>query len=328
MDKSEKRKGVKIKINGEEKIFYGENKREVVEEIPEAAGEEQPDDSFEWILPEDSPENKIVLVPTPPKKKMPKLIGFGTSSVKRPNNRSVKTFMIAVFCAILFGSVLGLIAVNTITKEKAADAPVETAITTTATPPVEKKNDGGAKEKGAELKTFLVQGGMFSSEDAAKKIQGRIMEKQVPAEVFKLEDSYYLFLGSAENLISSKELALFLKSYDVDVFWKEIDLKATGISTEEEKPLETMKGIYSSLSEFSATELRGKEATWNPETLKKDMDKLKAEKLSSDLSQMNTHLTAAAKLVNDYEVSKKEEQLLKAQGELLKFLKGFQSMDS
>ncbi|MFJ7744226.1 hypothetical protein [Peribacillus sp. NPDC097295] len=327
MSKSEKRKGVKIKINGEEKIFYGENKREDVEEIPEAASEEQPDDSFEWVLPEDSVENKVVLVPTPPKKKMPKLIGFGTSTVKRPNNRSVKTFVISVFCAILFGSVLGLIAVKTITKEKAADAPVETGITTTATPE-EKKNVGGAKEKGTELKTFLVQGGMFSSEDAAKKIQGKIMEKQVPAEVFKLEDSYYLFLGSAENLISSKELALFLKTYDVDVFWKEIDLKATGISTEEEKTLETMKGVYSSLSEISAAELRGKETTGKPETLKKDMDKLKAEKLSSELSQMNGHLTAAAMLINEYKESKKEEQLLEAQGKLLKFLKGFQSMDS
>ena len=328
MGKSDKRKGVKIKINGEEKIFFGENKREGAEEIPEAASEEQSDDSFEWILPEDSVENKVVLVPTPPKKKMPKLIGFGTSTVKRPNKRTVKTFVIAVFCAILFGSVLGLIAVNTITKEKAADSPAETAITTAA-PVEDKKNSGAAiEEKGTELKTFLVQGGIFSSEDAAKQIQEKIIEKQVPAEVFKMEDSYYLFLGSAENLISSKELALFLKTYDVEVFWKEIDLKASGISTEEEKILDTMKGVYSSLSEISAAELRGKETKSNTETLKKDMDKLKAEKLSSELSKMNSHLTAAAKLINDYDASKEEEQLLEAQGKLLKFLKGFQSLDS
>ncbi|MFJ7828981.1 hypothetical protein ACQKL6_07465 [Peribacillus sp. NPDC097197] len=327
MDKSEKRKGVKIKINGEEKIFVGENKRESTEEIPEAASKEQPDDSFEWILPDDSVENKVVLVPTPPKKKMPKLIGFNTHTGKRPGNRSLKTFVIAVFCAILFGSVLGLIAVNTITKEKATDSPVETAITTTASPVV-KNDSGGEKGQGMGLKTFLVQGGIFSSEDAAKQIQEKIVEKQVPAEIFKMEDSYYLFLGSAESLISSKELALFLKTYDVEVFWKEIDLKASGISAEEEKTLDVMKGIYSSLSEISSGELRGKETKWDAETLKKDMDKLKDEKLSSELSQMNTHLAAAAKLISEYETSEKDEQLLEAQGKLLKFLKGFQSMGS
>ncbi|MDQ7863262.1 hypothetical protein RCO48_26105 [Peribacillus frigoritolerans] len=49
--------------------------------------QEQTDESFEWILPEDSNESKIVLVPSPPKKKMPKLIGFGTGSLKSSDKR-------------------------------------------------------------------------------------------------------------------------------------------------------------------------------------------------------------------------------------------------
>lgn len=134
LGKPEQSKGVTIKINGEEKVFP-DKKIETQEAASkeQEQGQEHTDESFEWILPEDSNENKIVLVPSPPKKKMPKFIGFGTSSLKSSDNRPIKTFMIAVICAVFFGSILGLIAVKTITKEKAEVSSVETPIPTEAT---------------------------------------------------------------------------------------------------------------------------------------------------------------------------------------------------
>ncbi len=321
--KSGKSKGVTIKINGEEKVFADNNRIE----SEEAASEEQEhqDESFEWILPDEANENKIVLVPSPKKKKMPKLIGFGASSRKGSDKRPVKTFLIAVICAVFFGSILGLIAVKTITREKAAVPTLETPISTKA--PVEDKK-AAVKENGAELKTFLVQGGVFSTEDAAKQIQKKILDKQVPAEIFKLEESYYLFLGSAESLASSKDLALFLKSYDVDVYWKEINLEANGKSEVDEKTLDKMKMVYASLAEISAAKLRGKEATVNKEALKKNLNELKAEKVSKELSKMNADLTAAAEAITEFESSKKEDKLLEAQGSLLDFLLNYQSASS
>jgi stage II sporulation protein B len=183
-------------------------------------------------------------------------------------------------------------------------------------------------EPGNQLKTFLVQGGVFSSEDAARQIQKKIIEKQVPAEIFKLEESYYLFLGSAESLAASKELALFLKSYDVDVYWKEINFEAAGTSQEDEKTLDKMKAVYASLAETSATKLRGKAGTVNGETLKKNMDELKAGKLSPAFSKMNDDLTAAAKSIDEYESSKNEEKLFQAQESLLNFLLNYQNISS
>ncbi|MFD6206890.1 hypothetical protein [Peribacillus sp. NPDC060253] len=322
MSKSEKSKGVTIKINGEEKVFADKNKIE----SQEAASEEQErrDESFEWILPDDSNENKIVLVPTQPKKKMPKLIGFGTSSLKSSNKGPIRTFLIAVICAVFFGSILGLIAVKTITREKAAVSSIETSIPTGQ--PVEEDKKAASKVQGAQLKTFLVQGGVFSSEDAARQIQKKVIEKQVPAEIFKLEDSYYLFLGSAESLAASKDLALYLKSYDVDVYWKEINFEAAGKSQADETTLDKMKMVYASLAEISATKLRGKGATVNDETLKKNMDELKAGKLSPEFSKMNDDLTAAAKSISEFETSKNEEKLLQAQGSLLDFLLNYQNI--
>ncbi|MFJ8067951.1 hypothetical protein ACIQZD_03220 [Peribacillus sp. NPDC096447] len=325
MGKPEQSKGVTIKINGEEKVF-ADKKIESQEAASKEQEQEHKDESFEWILPEDSNENKIVLVPSPPKKKMPKLIGFGTSSLKSSDKRPIKTFMIAVICAVFFGSILGLIAVKTITKEKAEVSSVETPVPTEAT--VEEDKKSAVTEPGNQLKTFLVQGGVFSSEDAARQIQKKIIEKQVPAEIFKLEDSYYLFLGSAESLAASKELALFLKSYDVDVYWKEINFEAAGTSQEDEKTLDKMKEVYASLAETSATKLRGKEGTVNKETLKKNMDELKAGKLSPEFSNMNDDLTAAAKSIDEYETSKNEEKLFQAQESLLDFLLNFQNKSS
>ncbi|KWW15910.1 hypothetical protein AS888_07645 [Peribacillus simplex] len=321
--KSGKSKGVKIKINGEEKIFTDKGRIESEEAASEE--QEQQDESFEWILPDETSENKMVLVPTPPKKKMPKLIGFGASSRKGPESRPLKTFLIAVICAVFFGSILGLIAVKTITREKAAVPSVETPISTKA--PVEDKK-AAVKEKGTQLKTFLVQGGVFSSEDAARQVQKKILGKQVPAEIFKLEDSYYLFLGSAESLASSKELALFLKSYDVDVYWKEINLEAAGKSGEDEKNLIKMKTVYASLAEISAAKLRGKEATVNREVLKKNLNELKAAKVSGELAKMNADLSAAAQSITEFERSKKEDKLLQAQGSLLDFLLNYQNTSS
>ncbi|NCT37272.1 hypothetical protein GTW56_13510 [Bacillus sp. EB93] len=105
MGKPEQSKGVTIKINGEEKVF-ADKKIESQEAASKEQEQEQTDESFEWILPEDSNESKIVLVPTPPKKKMPKLIGFGTGSLKSSDKRPIKTFMIAVICAVFFGRFL------------------------------------------------------------------------------------------------------------------------------------------------------------------------------------------------------------------------------
>ena len=91
---------------------------------------------------------------------------------------------------------------------------------------------------------------------------------------------------------------MFLKSYDVDVYWKEINFEAASKSQKDEETLDTMKAVYSSLAETSATKLRGKETTVNEETLKKNMEKLKGENLSSELSKMNNNLSAAAKSIN------------------------------
>ena len=324
MDKSNKPKGVTIKINGEEKEFKNNRKE------PENQGDERsnpelekPADSFEWILPDDSIDRKAVLVPAPPKKKVPKVVGFNTHKVKRPNGKGLKTALMAIVCAVFFGSVLGLVAVKVITKEKEAGPALETA----AIPdlPVQSEQTKSAEGSSSALKAYLVQGGIFSSEEAAEQVRQKITEKNVPAEILKLDDSYYIFLGTAGSLEASKELAVFLKTYDVDVFWKELDLKASEINDSESASLETMKNVYQSLAGFSAAELTGGQSQAKAEDWKQDLAKLDQQSTAGKLADMKESLQSASENLTEYQDSKSKEKLFEVQASLLEFLKKYQA---
>src|SRR5205807_2063474 len=97
------------------------------------------------------------------------------------------------------------------------------------------------------IQAFLVQGGVFSTKESAQEVQALIRAKNVPAEVFQIEKDYYLFLGAAENLEASKELALIYKTQDIDVFWKEVDFTTKRVAGDKEE--EKVLSIYSSLAE-------------------------------------------------------------------------------
>ena len=90
-------------------------------------------------------------------------------------------------------------------------------------------------------------------EESAQEVQALIHEKSVPAEVFQVDKSYYVFLGAAENLAATKELALLYKTHDIDVYWKEIDF--TTKLEKENQEIDQILSAYSSLAELSAAQL-------------------------------------------------------------------------
>ena len=110
---------------------------------------------------------------------------------------------------MIIGSSLGLIVLKAITADKeVAAVPVESKI---PNEPVKDEKKGAAVPTIQPLTVFLVQGGLFSNEEAAKQIQERVTAKGVPAEILKQDEKYYLFLGSATSLDESKQLAVFFK---------------------------------------------------------------------------------------------------------------------
>lgn len=281
VDKSNQENTFTIKINGEEKSFKEHSVDPIEEGRTEAAAVESPDESFDWILP-----TEIIPAQNPKKGKI------------RPYPRrpwELKTPFILAIVAIVVGTSLGVLAIRTITAEQTVTPPVKVEKEIpAAVPPTEQTSEG------VTVQTFLVQGGVFSTEEAAKEIQATIHEKKLPAEVFKMENEYYLFLGVAESLAATKELALEYKTNDVDVFWKEIHFKT------KVKEDDAAVDVYSSLAELSAAKLRNADSSVDLQQVKKQLNGVKL----SGNEEGKKRLIEAAELMQKNQASEAQDKLL------------------
>lgn len=235
MDKLDKEKKVTIKINGKEREFHEDKGLSIHEPQDEAAAVESSDESFDWILP-----NEITPSPKSRKGKFP----------YKNRHLNLKTPIILTIVAILFGTTIGLFVIKTITAEKTTTEPVNQNLNIPTIAPTASSSD----KKSITIQTFFVQGGVLSTNDAAKEVQASIHGKNLPAEVFRIDNSYYVFLGAAENLEAAKELALMYKKNDIDVFWKEMNF-STNLMKDDSITKELLS-IYTSLVDLSSAKLR------------------------------------------------------------------------
>ena len=283
VDKSHKEKRVTIKINGEEKSYVQNHALSTEERQDEAATRESADESFDWMLP-----NEIMLSPEPTKGKLYK---------KQSRQIKLKTPFILAVVAIIFGTGLGLLVIRMITSEQTVTQPVEKD-----TPAVAPVTEGSIET--LTIPTFFVQGGVFSTEEAAKAVQAEIHSKNLPAEVFQIEKSYYVFLGVAENLEASKELALNYKTNEIAVFWKEIDFKTKLAKNDQE--VEKALSIYSSLAELSSAKLLHVDSSAD---VNKVSEQLKDLQLSKH-QEIKGKLLEAVELLQNDKPNKAQEKLL------------------
>ncbi|MFD0047844.1 SPOR domain-containing protein [Actinomycetes bacterium NPDC127524] len=321
MDKTdERRKGITIKINGKEKSFIHRESDLPGPEI--AAAAEKTEDSFEWILPEDYENHDEFTTGKTQEGKALILSHHNKSGGKTKRNFMMKAPLVSIICAVLCGSLLGFIVLKMITANQGAKS-IQPAIQGTAVPV-----SGKASAALPELKAYLVQGGIFSSEAAAKGIQQRVAQKQIPSEIFKRKDGYYLFLGTAESLDESKKLALFIKSYGADVFWKEVDIKqgSKKMDSTSAASLKEMVSLYHLLSGSSSKNLLGDKSAANSETWAKKTAAVKNLAKNPATDEMKSDVLSAAELLKQYETSRQTSQLLQAQGKLLSFLAGYQKI--
>lgn len=328
MDNPENKKGITIKINGEEKPLVGDdssNSVKVAKNQASAANESE-DESFDWVFPKD--EGIFYQPPASTKKKNPIILAFGGKR-KNPGNKSRFSFKIpffAILFAVIVGSGLGLIVLKTITADKeVATVPVE--------PMEPSASIKGDSNKGAPtatavapLSVYLVQGGVFSNEDAAKQTQELVSAKGVPTEILKQGEKYYLFLGSATSLEESKQLAVFLKGYDVEVFWKELTLKSGSVGSSNEAIIKKMNTAYQTLTKASSAQLLNPTATTDLKSVQTDLEDLKAQVKDDSpagLKAAYSDLNAAFDSIKQYQSTKETDHLLQAQQKLLHFLNSY-----
>ncbi|MFJ5621761.1 SPOR domain-containing protein [Peribacillus loiseleuriae] len=327
MDNPENKKGITIKINGEEKPLVEDNGSDSVKVAKNqtSAAIEPEDEGFEWVFPKD--EGVFYQPPASMKKKNSTILAFGGKR-KNPGNKSgtsLKLPFFAILFAVIIGSSLGVIVLKTITADKeVAAVPVEPVI------PSERVK-GDKKTAAAStiqpLTVYLVQGGMFSNEEAAKQTQEQVTAKGVPTKILKQGENYYLFLGSATSLDESKQLAIFLKSYDVEVFWKELTLKPGSVASGHGAIMNKMITVYQNLTKASSEQLLNPTATTDLKPFQTELEELKAnvkDDAPAGLKAAYSDLSVAADLIKQYQSTKETSQLLKAQQKLLQFLNSYQ----
>jgi stage II sporulation protein B len=177
-----------------------------------AAGNEERE--FDWILPQhDHQDDKvkidsIVNIDELRKKKNPMFgtISFGSHLKKRKNEvYPLKTLLLSIVSALVVGTCFGMIVLRLFTGET-----IPVAVPSNPSNQQTEKQGASEKGTGAEstdqsaikepftlpgLNAFVVQGGVFSSEEAAGPIVEEIKDKGFAGTTVAIDEKYYLFMG-------------------------------------------------------------------------------------------------------------------------------------
>jgi len=298
-----------------------------------AAAQESVDESFDWIIPESSDndieEFKIIPSQTSKKTSLPKITTF-TSNIKKKNDRPLGSILISAAFAILIGTTIGVVMLKlvitspsekTVTTEPTVvtDKPASSTETKTA----EAKNTKAASI--SQLTTYVIQGGVFSSDSGAKETSDNLSSKNVPSETVEMDGKYYLFLGVADSIEGAKALGAQYKENGIeDVFAKPLLLEEKKFSniTEKEKTfLKAVPTIYQTLSLTTSNAVVTKDLSEEASKVLTEIETpLKTSVKNEKIKDLKAELVSANEKVKAFQESKDDKNLSDAQEHLLNFL--------
>jgi stage II sporulation protein B len=316
------------------------SENENIAELEAAPAREAADDEFDWILPEimeEDPEPKEYTVAQKQEKGTGKK-GSIFSSPGKPSNQKalIRSVVVSVFFAVLFGTSLGFLMLKMVIHDGSAEEPEGAEQTTAGS--VSGTDQGSSAGNGTlalePLTVFVVQGGVFSTKDAAEKIQSTIFEKGAPAQMMEMEGKSYLFLGAAGSLEDAKQLGAVYKSKGMDAFAKEL---AAGGNTleklqeEDKKFLQAAPGIYSSMAAGIGAASPGaaipEEAVKQAADISAQLAGFDKAKLSADrVAVMQKELSEAAELIASYQMNPDEKGYYAIQQHLLSFIAAYTAL--
>ncbi|MDR7237400.1 SPOR domain-containing protein [Neobacillus drentensis] len=355
VDKPNKGNTIKIKLNRENPTHQEVPPKKDMEEssdpipkvikintnLPEpdifletAAAQESVDESFDWIIPESSENDiedfKIIPSQTSKKKTLPKITTFtaNTKNTKKKSGRPLGTILISAAFAILIGTTIGVVMLKlVITPPSNKTVVTEPAVVTdepanTETKTTEDKNKSATI---AQVTSYVIQGGVFSSEAGAKETSSNLASKGVPSQTVEMDGKYFLFLGVADSIEAAKSLGAQYKENGIDdVFAKPmlLDEKKFNSVTDKEKTLiKAVPTIYQTLSLTTSTSLLTKELPEEASKALSDIeDQLKSSVKNEKLKDLKAELVSAEEKVKAFRDSNDTNNLSDAQQHLLNFL--------
>lgn len=259
----DKHKTITIKINGEKRPHKDENLKQdhqstVSEAKPKikawnetAAAKEPIEDSFDWVLPENGSEEgaKDFQVVTKPKQQRGfRLPGLPPNKNRRNSTRVFPRVAVNVLLAVVIGLGFGLMILKTINPDA-----VETVAPAVKEPAADQPAAGGGTES-AELpaiSTFVVQGGVYSSEQNATAAAKELVGNGVNAQAISVNGNFALLLGVTGSLEEAKAVGTELQGRVAEVFSKPLELEGfsvEGLTKEEISVLTIAPELFAVLS--------------------------------------------------------------------------------
>lgn len=350
VDRQKGQKTITIKINGEDRPFQvkktdkPENTQEKKEHVEgfasnqtAAAQEAETDDQFDWILPDEQPgetvkEFNIAAAPEKPKKQKDISV-FNLGLKKKSKKGFVPTVFFAVFFAVLLGTSFGFILLKLVISEPDASATPAITPGENASEPANEVT-GKISFEAAPLSTFVVQGGVFTTEEGVKQEQQKSVEKGVPASYIHGEGNFPLLLAISDDITKAKAEGAKLKEQGFQVFAKEIIFGGAtieGLSEDEKRLLEHIPNLFESLTASASAANIGIEVpadlAENTAAAGEVLSSIPDENINQEkLVSIKKELSSALAQFETY-VSKPDAQAAnKLQGHLLTFLSAYDGL--
>ncbi|MDP4084557.1 MAG: hypothetical protein Q8934_08055 [Bacillota bacterium] len=353
MDKQTSGKIITIKINGEQRSFLEEPVHIKTDEIERdfyidsaasskpieetAATQEMVDESFDWIIPEQT-ENGLTDYPLKPSQKTKKSKGklykdvpFGAT---KKNPIALRSILFSVLFAILIGASFGVVMLKLVVTNHGKGTAVTTNVSNS---PVPKDNEltSGTSATIPSWTSYVVQGGIYSTKDTAIGVANTRIKSGIPAEVIDSEGKNFLFLGVANSIEMAKGMMDSYKKNGVtEVYAKPLiipEKKIINTNQVEQSFLDSASSTFQILSDITAGAMVNaaiaKESVNSIKTVEGSIVKIDNKQLRNNkVKELKSELVTTIDLIKAYEKSSDLKSVINAQQHLLKYLSIYYSI--
>lgn len=363
MDKQTGGKSITIKINGDQRTFLEEpitkkagscadendlsqnsastlsdssvEKPIVNEEM--AAAQEIAEESFDWIIPEESVKDiSEYTVKNSLKFKKGKVKYKDVSpGSKTKNYFAIKSIIISIFFAIFIGVSLGAIMLKLVVTNNTRHPTVTTTHPTNSNtlPQIDTPKNEKTSVTLSSWTPFVVQGGIFSTKAGAQAIANARTSIGLPCEIIELNGKYSLFLGVSNTIESAKDLANSYKKNGIsEVYAKPLSIPEKNIvdvNQNEKSFLNLAPNLYQMISNIiSNGMLNNKEISKDSLTsIESNLENINIKQITNKKVKLlaNDLITAVSQLKN-FQKSLNQKDLINAQQNLLKYLSAYYSI--
>ncbi len=332
MDKPDRNGTIKIQLSGKgQKQKEKQKKKKQPEETPAESKAAQNDmdkktvpaaeeSEFDWILPEQSgskTDKPLVITTFKDKVEESSVFGAGLKDKAKNSlwNKGAGRLVLSIAVAIAIGIGFTYTVLFLTTQE---DGTLPAAVSETVDSAPQKEEPAAAVDEAGKIQPLdvtIVQGGVFSSEEAAVEQSELFNAGGTTAEVIGQDGKFYILFAVSDTIEHAKRLSVEFREAGTDAFWKEMQIGGgiKGLSKADQLALKKAYALYGKTA-AALTAMRFNDSA-DIETVRKEAEALADVKVDSEeMKQLILSLSEAGALLSD------ETAVGNVQKKLLQFL--------